>query len=52
LDESESPLGLLSKPCPVCGYKYGTAWKKRELPAEVITFIESLPEPTKQPAWI
>lgn len=52
LDEKEHSLGLLSKACPVCGYKYGTAWKKRTLPAEVVKFIETLPEPKKQPAWI
>lgn len=24
--ESDHPKGLLCKPCPVCGYKYGTSW--------------------------
>jgi hypothetical protein len=31
----EHPQGLLSFPCPVCGYKYGTAWLTREIPADV-----------------
>lgn len=31
--------GLLTKPCPICGYKYGTAWLKREIPAEIINEI-------------
>lgn len=26
----------LGVPCPTCGYKYGTAWLKRELPAEIV----------------
>ncbi len=42
IPESENPNGLLSKPCPVCGYKYGTAWKKEELPQDVVKFIENL----------
>jgi hypothetical protein len=31
----------MSAPCPECGYRYGTAWLKRELPPEVITWFES-----------
>lgn len=38
----EVPGGLLTVPCPVCGYKYGTAWKHKELPQAVIDFIQSL----------
>lgn len=38
------PEGLLTKPCPVCGYKYGTAWRKRELPQSVIDFLAGLPD--------
>jgi len=45
----EHPEGLLSEPCPVCGYKYGSAWLREELPADVITFLESLPETDKLP---
>lgn len=26
LKETEHPNGILSKPCPVCGYKYGSSW--------------------------
>jgi hypothetical protein len=32
---AEHPEGLLSHPCPVCGYKYGSAWLYEELPADV-----------------
>jgi len=44
--------GVLGKPCPVCGYEYGSAWKRQKVPKEVIAFINSLPETKKTPAWI
>ena len=31
---TEHPDGLLCKPCPVCGYKYGTEWKYFPIPEE------------------
>ena len=34
LKESEHPEGLLCKPCPVCGYKYGTSWNYFPIPEE------------------
>ena len=40
-----------SEPCPECGYKYGTAWNKVEVPASVLRFIASLPDTDKEPAW-
>jgi len=33
-------------------YRYGTAWLKRELPESVVSFLASLPESVKQPAWV
>lgn len=36
---AEHPSGLLGKPCPVCGYEYGTEWKTEELPDAVIEYI-------------
>lgn len=30
--ESVHPDGLLCKPCPVCGYKYGTQWMYMPIP--------------------
>lgn len=39
-------------PCPVCGYKLGTAWTFREVPKSVIEFLESLPITDSQPAWV
>lgn len=52
ISPSEHPSGLLGKPCPTCGYKYGTAWKREEVPADVIAFLQSLPDTDKKPAWV
>lgn len=38
---TEHPEGVLCKPCPVCGYKYGSAWLREELPQEIIDEIKS-----------
>lgn len=48
---SEHPDGVLMKPCPVCGYKYGLSWLKEDVPDGIIKFLESLPDTDKQPAW-
>lgn len=52
LRPSEHPDGLLGKPCEACGYAYGTAWKMEDVPADVIAFLEGLPESAKAPAWV
>lgn len=39
----EHPDGVLCKPCPTCGYGYGTAWLYEPLPADVVEFVEALP---------
>lgn len=44
LRESEHPDGILCKPCPVCGYKYGTEWKHRDIPADVLARIYEIIE--------
>lgn len=49
---SEHPLGLLGRPCPVCGYKYGHSWKKEEVPEKIIKWLFDLPATKTQPAWI
>lgn len=36
----EHPKGVLTKPCPICGYKYGTAWLHEPLPNEVTEWIQ------------
>lgn len=38
----EHPDGLLGKPCPVCDYKYGTAWLTEPLPLEVVVELNGL----------
>ena len=48
----DHPDGLLCKPCPVCGYKYGTAWKKETVPEDVIDWLFSLPSSKRTPAWV
>jgi hypothetical protein len=39
----EHPSGLLCKPCEVCGYNYGSAWLHEEVPEDVLTWLQSLP---------
>ena len=48
----ECEMGILCKPCPVCGYKYGSKWLKEEVPEEVLNFLKSLPDSPTKPAWI
>ena len=52
LSPEEHPEGILGKACEVCGYKYGTAWMKAELPADVVEFIENMPEASRKPVWV
>ena len=48
----EHPDGLLCKPCPACGHKYGSAWLREELPADVVAFLGGLPDTDQAPAWV
>lgn len=50
--ETEHPDGELSKPCPTCGYKYGTQWLTEEVPASVIEWLKALPDTDKTPEWV
>lgn len=50
--EHSDPVTFQGEACPVCGYRIGSAWLKEEVPAEVISFLESLPETDKTPAWV
>lgn len=47
----EHPDGLLTVPCPVCGYKFGTAWLTEEVPDEVLDWLRDLPEAERQCPW-
>lgn len=33
--------GLLTAPCPTCGYRYGTEWLHEPLPLEIIEEVQS-----------
>lgn len=48
----ESDKGILCKPCPVCGYEYGSAWLKEEVPQEIIDWLFALPTTKTKPAWV
>lgn len=48
----KDPRGLLGKPCPICGYKYGHGWQKEKVPDEVIDWLFKLPPTKVKPAWI
>lgn len=52
LKTSEHPDGILSRPCPACGYEYGSAWLKVEVPAPVLKFLQELPDADRVPAWV
>lgn len=39
---AEHPHGLLARPCPVCGYGYGTAWRSETIPADVRAELHAL----------
>lgn len=38
---AEHPDGVLCKPCPTCGYVYGSKWVYEEIPADVLAEIRS-----------
>lgn len=39
-----TPSGVLAKPCPKCGYEYGTSWNYRPIPKKALTRIRQLIE--------
>lgn len=44
--------GLLMKPCPVCGYQYGSKWLREDVPQGILQELRDLPSTTRQPAWV
>jgi len=34
------------------GYKYGSAWKREEVPTNVLEFLKALPDTDLQPTWV
>ena len=51
LRPEEHPRGILSKPCPECGYKYGTSWKVETVPDSVIAELMAMPETERTHPW-
>lgn len=47
----EYPEGLMTVPCPTCGYRYGTAWLTEEVPEDVLVWLSELPETDKTYPW-
>lgn len=52
LSFDEHPDGLLGKPCPTCGYRYGSAWLYEPVPEHVLTWLQTLPTASKRPLWV
>lgn len=48
----DHPDGILTKECPECGYKYGSAWHTFPVPNDVLEFLLKLPDTTVTPAWV
>lgn len=46
------PVGHLTKACPVCGFKFGTAWVMEDVPEYVLQFLNALPDTDRVPNWI
>ena len=45
------PRGLLTKPCPTCGHKYGSALLYTDVPADVLEFLAGLPDQSESYLW-
>jgi hypothetical protein len=45
----EHERGQLTKPCPVCGYEYGSEWRREEVPADVVEWLQTLPNDPGHP---
>ena len=50
--EDSHEKGLLTKPCEVCGYKFGTAWKTAPLPLDLLKTLERFQQSLRVPAWV
>lgn len=45
------PHGYLTKPCPVCGYRYSMSWLKEDVPESILEFMLALPESDVKFPW-
>jgi hypothetical protein len=48
----KKPNASIGKPCPVCGYEYGSSWLSVDVPDEVLDFLANLPDTDREPAWV
>lgn len=48
----EHPLGVLTRPCPTCGYRYGSAWLYEPIPPSILDWLRSLPPSPTKPNWV
>lgn len=47
----EHPKGVLGVACDVCGHRYGSAWLREDVPADVIAFLRGLPDAGPVRGW-
>lgn len=47
----EHPGGLLTRECEECGYRYGTAWVREDVPADVVEWLRDLPQAERKHPW-
>jgi hypothetical protein len=38
----EHKEGILTKPCEICGYKYGSAWLHENVPEEILMELKTM----------
>jgi len=48
--QDEHPDGLLGAPCTECGYRYGTAWLREDVPEDVLEWLRAFPSPPAEKA--
>lgn len=51
VSQDEHPAGLLCRPCPECGYLYGSACLTEDVPADVLAFLAGLPASDRACPW-
>jgi hypothetical protein len=51
-EEHHDKKTFQGEPCPICGYKIGSAWLKKEVPGDVVSYLNNLPDTDITPTWI
>jgi hypothetical protein len=52
ISPDEHPDGLLTRKLRPDGPGYGSAWYREEVPADVLAFLQGLPDADRVPAWV